>query len=226
MTQIVCPTCASTLEVDDGVIGQQVQCGSCQEVFVAEEPKKSKSGKSSKSKSRSRRDDGDDDYDERPSGKRRRSRRDDDDDYDDYDDGSTPRKSKGNGQAVTSMVLGIVAIVIELPAFGSSFAASVCCCGFLAFPMHGVGVICAIIGIIMGIVSMKDKKAKAQWLTGMILSGISLLLAIAGVIISIAIPAAIIATTPTGPAWTPPPPQPRFTPPPPQPPKPNPFPRP
>ena len=59
MTQIVCPTCDSALEVDDGVIGQQVQCGSCQEVFVAEEPKKSKSGKSSKSKSRSRRDDGD-----------------------------------------------------------------------------------------------------------------------------------------------------------------------
>jgi len=214
------------LEVDDDMIGQQIECGACKEVFAAEEPKKSKSSKSSKSKSsksRSRRDEeDDDDYDERPSRKRRSSRR-DDDDYDDYDDGSTPRKSKGNGQALTSMILGIVAIVVELPAFGSSFAASLCCCGFLAFPLHGVGVICAIIGIIMGIVSMKDKKAKAQWLTGMILSGISLLLAVAGVIISIAIPAAIIASQPTRPTFNNNPPQ-RFNPPPQAQPQPQPFP--
>jgi hypothetical protein len=58
----------------------------------------------------------------------------------------------------------------------------------------------------MGMMSVGDKKAKSYWLTGIITSGVAIMLAIAGVIISIAYPAAIIATQPSPPAFTAPPP--------------------
>ncbi|HJZ59630.1 MAG TPA: NINE protein [Gemmataceae bacterium] len=86
--QVNCPTCNETLEIDDKYAGQEVECGSCFQVFVA---------KSSRPKSKRARDD--DEGDRRPARtSSRRSRRDDDDD--DYphdhedDDDDRPRRRR------------------------------------------------------------------------------------------------------------------------------------
>ena len=42
MPTIVCPTCATKLEIDDDMIGEDVQCGSCQQIFKAEDESKKK----------------------------------------------------------------------------------------------------------------------------------------------------------------------------------------
>ena len=69
--RVTCPTCSAELEIDEKHVGQEVECGSCQQVFVSAPPE----GK--KKPYRMRRSDHDEDDDRRP---RRRSRRDDDDD--------------------------------------------------------------------------------------------------------------------------------------------------
>src|SRR5262245_14207399 len=86
--RVNCPTCKSELEIDEQHAGQEVECGSCMQVFVArreeqvelpvatlEEPPASGSDRGS-----SRRDDDDVDRDRGRSGRRRQ--RDDADDYD------------------------------------------------------------------------------------------------------------------------------------------------
>jgi zinc-ribbon domain len=80
MLTVRCPTCGSTLGLGDEMLGQQVRCGGCQEVFVAEAPPPRRDRRDDEDEDRPRkrpaRRDDDDDRD-RPS--RRRSRRDDDD---------------------------------------------------------------------------------------------------------------------------------------------------
>lgn len=84
LVRISCPVCARTLEIDEEAVGQEVECGSCSEVFVASTSKKG-AGKTLASKRASSRDE------EKPRTRsRRRKRYDDDDeldedDYDDYD---------------------------------------------------------------------------------------------------------------------------------------------
>lgn len=99
MLTVSCPTCESTLRLGDELLGQQVRCGGCQEVFVAEgplpPPKRSRRDDDDEDRPRKRPSRRDDDYDDdrdRPT--RRRSRRDDDIYDDEYDDDDRPRKRK------------------------------------------------------------------------------------------------------------------------------------
>jgi hypothetical protein len=119
--RITCPTCATPLELDAAYAGQEVQCGSCHQVFVAAEDRR-----------RTR-----DDDEDRPS-RRRRSRRDEDDD-DDFDD--RPRRRRRRAAADSSplgtwaLVLGILSIPLA------------CCCGLFATPVAAGGLICGIAGL-------------------------------------------------------------------------------
>lgn len=89
MLSVSCPTCGATLGLSDEMVGQQVRCGGCQEVFVVDAPAPSRRPRSRDDEDEERprrrtprREDDEEDDRDRPS--RRRSQR--DDDYDDYED--------------------------------------------------------------------------------------------------------------------------------------------
>src|SRR5947207_904045 len=107
MPRITCPTCGAALEITAEMVGQQVECGSCQTHFVARLDRPSARRADDEDRpSRRRRDD--DDEDDRPSRRRRR-------DGDDYDDFPRRQKGGGNGLAVASMIVGILSLLIEVP---------------------------------------------------------------------------------------------------------------
>lgn len=169
MPRIFCPTCGSVLQVTAAMIGGDVQCGSCQAVFVARE------GPPSRRSSRPS-----DDDDDRPS--RRRSR---DDDYEDDEPRSRRRGGGTNGLAIASMVLGILAIVIEIPSLATSLFGVVCCCAMpLAWIGHAFGGLAAVIGLVLGVVGLKPP-GKGMAIAGLITSGLSLLCALGGIVLSI-----------------------------------------
>lgn len=171
MPRITCPTCGSVLQVTADMIGDDVQCGSCQAVFVAREGRPS--GRSSRRPL-------DDDEDDRPS---RRGRRDDDDDY----DSPRPRKrGEGQGMATASMVVGIIAAALSLIALVTTLFGAACCACFIpvawaAYAIAGLG---AVVSIILGVLSLKSP-ARGKALTGIITSAVALLLAVVGVILTI-----------------------------------------
>ena len=165
---VTCPTCKTQLEIDAEYEGQEVECGSCLQVFVATTKKargddaggsgrRGGSGSSSGRPSRSRSSRDDDDDDDRG---RRRSRRDYDDD-DDYDHDYAPRRRRsggGNGLAVTALVLGI----LSLPA---------CCCPI-------VGILTSLGAIVTGSIGLKNPDGKGMAVAGLVLGIIGLILAI------------------------------------------------
>lgn len=217
MPNILCPKCNSTLAIADESVGYMVQCGSCHNVFnaVVEPPS-----------NRSRVDDGDDE----PPSKRKRSRRDDEDDEDERpgkrrkrkryrdDDREEPIIQAGNGMATASLVLGIIALVIELPSFVGTIFGAVCCafCGVLFWPGHGLAILLAIIGLVLGLMGMKNPAGKGASMAGSILSGVSLFLAIAAFLLNImgfAVQAAKLPLAPPAQNWNQPqpnPPRPNF----------------
>ena len=153
--RVTCPACKTQLEIGAEFEGQEVECGTCLEVFTAsaKKPKdsgtdkKSESGggkvKGSTSKSRASRDD-DDDEDDRP----KRRRRDDDDD-DDYE----PRRRSsggGSGLAIASLVLGILGFVPG------------CFCCWAGFPM-------SLIATILGAVAISTPEGKGMGIAGLTL---------------------------------------------------------
>ncbi len=151
MPTIVCPTCSTKLEIDDDMLGEDVQCGSCQQIFKAEAP--------SKRSSRG------DDEDERPSKRRRRMSS--DDDYDegdevDYEDRRSRRRggSEGGSQGlgIASLVLGIIGILLT------------CCCGLFGLPLP-------IAAIITGVLSLKTP-GKAMGIAGIAMGVVAIALAI------------------------------------------------
>src|SRR5262249_52986543 len=129
---------------------------------------------------RSRRDqDDDEDFEDRPSRRRR--------DDDDYDDEPRPRRNTGptNGLAIASMVLGIIAILIEIPSVATSLFGVVCCCAMpLAWAGHAIGALVAVVGLILGITGLKPP-GKGMAMAGLITSGLSLLCALMGILLSI-----------------------------------------
>jgi predicted Zn finger-like uncharacterized protein len=171
--RVKCPACNTELEIDSEFVGQEVECGNCLEVFVANPPasgKKSgdsskagksgsgsKAGSSSRGKSRDndeedrprkrsrRRDDDDDDYEHD-----RRRRRDDDEDDEDYYSPPPRRGGGGNGLGVTSLVLGILAV---LPG---------CFC-ICAGPPLGVA------AAVTGGIALSNPQAKGMGIAGLIL---------------------------------------------------------
>jgi hypothetical protein len=159
--RVTCPTCATALELDAQHDGQEVQCGSCNQIFVAKK-QSSGSSRSSASGSRARDDRDDDDDDDRPR-RRSRSRRDDDDDYDDE-----PRpKPPGTSLATAAMVLGIISLPLSL------------CCGLLGVP-------CSILAIIFGAIGLRSP-ARGQATTGIILGLLGIAVSVAMITLNIGI---------------------------------------
>jgi predicted Zn finger-like uncharacterized protein len=160
--RVTCPTCNSELEIDDEFVGQEVECGNCLQVFVAEGPKKSGSS--------SRRSSDDEEEEEKPRKKKKKKRRreEDDDDYDYDEDYYSPpsRGGGGTGLAVTALVLGILAV---FPG---------CCCGFLGIPL-------SIGAIITGGIAMKNPEGKGMAITGIVLGIIMLALTILSIVVNI-----------------------------------------
>jgi predicted Zn finger-like uncharacterized protein len=205
MPRITCPTCGSVLQVTDDMIGGDVQCGNCQAVFVAREgrpsgrtspPSRRPTDEEDRPSRRGRRDE-DEGVDDRPS---RRSRRRDDEDEDDE---PRPRRQAGktNGLAIASMVLGIIAIVIEIPSLATSLFGVVCCCAMpLAWIGHAIGALAAVIGLILGIAGLKPP-GKGMAIAGLITSGLSLLCALAGIVLSVLGIAIIGAAQPNNPGF-------------------------
>src|SRR6478609_8452051 len=96
--RVTCPTCGKVLEVGAEHAGQEVECGECFQVFVAEGPPKPKikgvrtpgTPPGVKEKTKRRRKDDDDDYNHEP------------DEYDD-DDYEPPRRRRGGGGGGTAV---------------------------------------------------------------------------------------------------------------------------
>ncbi len=179
--RVTCPACKTQLEIGAEFEGQEVECGTCLEVFTAstkktkpkggDPDKKSESGggkiKGSTSRKRSSRD-RDEDDDDRPA----RRRRDDDDDDDDYDHDYRPsrRQSGGsNGLAITSLILGILSILCLLGScLGGAVPIAGCCCG--------LGSLGGSLGaIITGAIGMKNPQGKGMATGGLVLGVLTLL---------------------------------------------------
>ena len=165
MPTIVCPTCATKLEIDDDMIGEDVQCGSCQQIFKAEDESKRKRS------SRSGRDDNDDG--EKP----RKSKYRKDDDEDDYDDRQRGRRRSRNpydtsyGMGITSLVLGIFSLL-------GTFCLTVnCFWGLIEIVFLGLT-------FLFGLLSLKTA-GKGMGIAGLVLAIIAVLLIFAGVAIAI-----------------------------------------
>lgn len=165
--RVKCPACKTELEVDAEFAGQEVECGNCLEVFVANPPAPgsqrgsgagtSKAGSSSRGRGRSE----DDDEEDRPRRRTRSRRRDDEDDYehdrrrrdDDEDDYSPPpshRGGGGNGVGVASLILGITSL---LPG---------CFCCLAGIPL-------GLAATITGAISLGNPEAKGMGIAGLIL---------------------------------------------------------
>lgn len=151
---------------------------------TAEAPRKSSSSGAKppplKSKrSRSSVDDNDDDDDEPEPPKSKRRREDDDDDDDGLD---VRRRGRGlgqptNGLAMTSMVLGIVAI--------SVVTLTCCCCGLYGPIIGGpIGGICSIVAIILGFMGKTPGSESYAW-TGIICGSVTLVLIVAMIVLAV-----------------------------------------
>ena len=139
--RVTCPTCGQLLEVDAEHAGEEVECGECFQVFVAEGPKPPKiqvilthgplPHVEGKPKSRQRRRDDDDDSE--PNRPR------DEYDEDDYD---RPTRPGGAGAAVTTGT-AVVGLVVGV------FALLTSCC-----PVTGI--VLGILAMVLGAVGKKS----------------------------------------------------------------------
>ena len=174
MPNIVCPTCATKLEIDDDMVGQDVQCGSCQQVFKAETKTKrsSRRGETDEDetprKSKYRKDD--DEEEDRPSKRRRMSRDEDDEDYEDRPSRRRKTNQGGTGMGMTSMILGIVGLIVLIP--------SCLCCILLGIPLP-------LMSVIFGVISLKTP-GKNMGIAGIVMGSIGLLIVLLGFILSLA----------------------------------------
>lgn len=129
----------------------------------------------------------DDDYDEGP-----RRRRDDDDEYDDEPrrrdrrDVDILRRPPSIGLSLTSMILGITAMVITLAStIAGGLFGLICPCGFIGgYIGIGLSGILALVSLPLGFVGL-NKGGKGFAVTGLITSGLSVLLIVLYVILSL-----------------------------------------
>ncbi|MFO0805830.1 MAG: DUF4190 domain-containing protein [Gemmataceae bacterium] len=149
--RVNCPTCKAELAIGEEHLGQEVECGSCLGVFVAQESKSSK--KPDKGRRNER--DHDDADDDRPRRKRRR-RRDDEDDFDYSPPGAGGGDGGGTGLAVTSLIFGIVSFPL------------LCCC-------H-LNVPASLMGIVFGAIAIYKPNGRGLAITGLVLSILSLVI--------------------------------------------------
>ena len=149
--RITCPACHATLEIDARHAGEEVECGSCFQVFVATDPNaKAKPGRpmakpASTKPSSKRRDESDDDYPH-----------DHIDLYDSLADDDSPSRRGGDGFGVAALVLGIVALPLS-------------CCFILSGPV-------ALVGLLLGVIGMSRRDGRGLAIAGVALNVIALLL--------------------------------------------------
>ncbi|VTR98268.1 unnamed protein product [Gemmata massiliana] len=179
--QVTCPECKSVLEIGAEFAGQEIECGSCLHVFIAEtrparpdsagrsgsgarrrseeEPEDREQSRSARSSRRRDEDDDEDDSDRRSARRRRDEEEDDDFDY------SPPRPSNGPGAAsVAALVLGLL----------STFAVPVTCCGCCSMITWPVTIPLGLGAIITGAFGINDPKGKPLAITGMVFGAVSL----------------------------------------------------
>lgn len=126
-----------------------------------------------------------DDDDDIGRSSRRRDRGDDDAAGEADRFGEVPIEQESIGLSVTSMVLGIVSLVIMIVfGFGATCIGGIlfCCCPLApsagAFIAAGIAAIPAILAIILGYIGM-GQGGRGYAITGMVLGGVTLLLGIA-----------------------------------------------
>lgn len=158
MLSVRCPTCGTALGLPDEMLGQQVRCGGCQEVFVADAPPPPRSRAKDEDRRddrdddlprRRRRDDDDEDDRDRPSSRRRRRDRDDDFDDGEYEDDDHDRPRKKRKRRKKKSQTGQP---------GLSVAASV-----LFLIWGGLGAIFTIYAIV-GLVTLLDRGMPFTWI--------------------------------------------------------------
>ena len=116
--RVRCPACNTELEIDARHLGEEVECGSCLKVFVAERPPTSTIPAA----------------EQPPVRRSRRPRRDDDDD--DYTPARVP--AEGGGGTSTAAVLSLVFGILSL---------TTACCWCSGPPAAITGIVCGIIGM-------------------------------------------------------------------------------
>lgn len=145
-----CPTCDCELELDAQYRGQEVECGSCHQVFVAKvarderpspkrdvEPERDERRPSSRSRRKSRRyADEDDDYDDDFYDRRRRDDRD------------------GTGLGDASLIIGILSVFV--------------------FWCPLIGVPLTLVGLVLGCLGLRANR-NGTAIAGVVLSGVFLL---------------------------------------------------
>lgn len=160
--RVSCPTCKAELEIDSQYAGQEVECGSCLQVFVAKDP--TARDPSGRKPYKARRDPDEDD--DKPRRKKKPRRRDYDDDYGDYaDDYDRPAAGGGGSAAAT---FGLVLGIISLP--------MACCCWPIGIPT-------AIAGMITSGIGMKNPQSKGTATAGMVLSVLAIVLVVAALVV-------------------------------------------
>lgn len=123
MPRIACPTCGAALDITPDMIGETVECSSCQAYFVAMADKTPSQWAGS-----------DEDRPGRPR------------DQGNYTDGYRPprRPRPANAMAVTSMILGVGAMAL-------AFGQLVSCTGIFAPVLSVFAIVMGIIGLRSGI---------------------------------------------------------------------------
>ena len=106
-----------------------------------------------------------DDDDDRPARPRRRDDE-DDRDRDEFDDAPRKKPGGGNGLAVTSLVLGIISIVM------------VCCCAYVS-PLLGIG------ALITGFSGKSKGQSNGMCLAGIITGGLAIVLSILLIVLAL-----------------------------------------
>lgn len=128
-----CPTCDCELELDAQFKGQEVECGSCHQVFVAKASRGERDAPRAPDRER------EPEREERPpsSRGRRRSRRyaDEDDDYDDdFYDRRRRDANDGTGLGDASLIIGILSVFVFW-------------CPLIGIPLTLVGLILGCLGL-------------------------------------------------------------------------------
>lgn len=144
--RFVCPACHTTLELDAQYAGQEVECGSCLQVFVATAP----AAKPAKPVIRG--------YAAKPTRPspppRRPTRRDDDEPRIDYDDEPEFRPASGLGTA--ALVFGILSVV-----------------AFCCWPLSGLF---GLLAVLLGALGRRNPMDRPSATAGIILGIVGLVL--------------------------------------------------
>lgn len=223
--QFACSWCKATYTVDDRHAGKTTKCAKCGEQvqvpdvppsqsnvshpapsppempvrLAADQVEDGPSRSASRDRGRDRDRDYDHDYDDRPRRGHRRTRSQEEDDFDDNYSPVPPRRppTPGYGLAVTSLILGISGVVVDLASGGPILCTM--CCWFLAplsWGVSGLGGVLGLVAMVLGFSARKAGNRSGMSTGGIVTGGIALALAALGIVLTIAFPAAFLANAP------------------------------